>query len=160
VALMAVGVATTLTLSPIVRRRPQHSAWFQRQIGMNIERTSRNAWIGLGIVLLLALAAFSAMGGGMLGHEPLVGYGARPFLGAGPWFWGFGLLGLAIRLAVWGLLIMFAVRLFRRSSARSDTYVAHPDSSSLEILKRRYAAGEITREQFEEMRQVLDQTAA
>jgi len=30
------------------------------------------------------------------------------------------------------------------------------EQSSLEILKQRYAAGEISREQFEEMRRVLD----
>ena len=34
---------------------------------MNIERNNRTAWIGLGVLLLLGLAAFSAMGAGMLG---------------------------------------------------------------------------------------------
>jgi putative membrane protein len=119
---------------------------------MNIERTNRKAWIGLGLVLF-GLVALSALGGGMMGHEGLGGYGARPFFGAGPWFWGFGL----IRLVFWGALIMFAFRLFRRFSASSSEDAFRPESSSsLEILKRRYAAGEITREQFEDMRKVLD----
>jgi putative membrane protein len=127
---------------------------------MNIERTNRTAWIGLGLVLLLALAAFSAIGGGLWGHEPMVGYEGRQFFGAGPWFWGFGLIGLVIRLAVWAGLIWFGLSLFRRMSWRSGGYTERSEASPLEILKRRYAAGEITREQFEEMRRVLEQTPA
>jgi putative membrane protein len=126
---------------------------------MNIER-NRNAWLGLGVVLLLAVAAFSAMGFGIWGHAPMVGYGARPFFGAGPWFLGIGLIGLLIRLAVWGGLILLGVSLFRRMSVRSGMRGSQWESSSLEILKRRYAAGEISREQFEEMRRVLDPTLA
>jgi putative membrane protein len=129
---------------------------------MHIERTNRTAWIGLGVVLLLALAAFSAFGGGLLGHAPLVGYGygGRPFMGVGPWFWGFGLIGLVIRIAVWGVLIMFVLRLFGQSSWRSARGGYGSEQSALEVLKRRYAAGEISREQFEDMRRVLDPSVA
>jgi putative membrane protein len=119
-----------------------------------MERTNRTAWIGLGAVLLIGLVALSALGGGLLGHDHLFGYGARPYFGVGPWFWGIGLIGLVIRLAFWGVLITFGLSLFRRFSSRDE--VTRSKSSSLEILKRRYAAGEITREQFEEMRKVLD----
>jgi putative membrane protein len=129
-------------------------------MAMNIERTNRNAWIGLGLVLLLALAAFSAFGGGMMGHAPFEGYGGRPFVGAGPWFWGFGLIGLVIRLAIWGGLIFLGMSLFRRRAWRSGGYMSRSEASPLEILQRRYAAGEISREQFEEMRRVLDPTTA
>ena len=88
---------------------------------MNIER-NRNAWIGLGVVLLLGLAAFSAMGAGMFGWHPgLAGYGDRPFVGQGPWFWGFGLIGLVIRVAIWGALILFGLSFFRRASGRCVT---------------------------------------
>src|SRR5579859_2343826 len=124
---------------------------------MNIERRNRNAWIGLGVVLLFALAALSAFGGM---HAPYLGYGERPFLGVGPWFWGFGLIGLLIRVAIWGAIIMFAVRFFRGKIGRWDGDPYRSEHSSLEILKQRYAAGEISREQFEEMRQVLDRSAA
>jgi putative membrane protein len=126
---------------------------------MNIER-NRNLWIGLGAVLLFALAASSAFGFGMMGHEPMGVDGARPFFGAGPWFWGFGLIGLVLRVAIWGGLIMLGLSFFRRMAGRSARYGNHWDSSSLEILKQRYAAGEISREQFEEMRRVLDPTTA
>ena len=72
----------------------------------------------------------------------------------GPGFWGFGLLGVLIRVAIWGGLIMLGVSFFRRRGAWGGPY--RSEQSSLEILKRRYAAGEISREQFEEMRRVLD----
>jgi putative membrane protein len=126
---------------------------------MNMARTNRTAWLGLGVVLLIALAAFSVMGRGMMGPG-FEGYGARPFVGAGPWLWGFGLLGLIIRVAIWGAIIMFVMRMFRRSSATwdRDAHVSRSEPSSLEILRRRYAAGEISREQFEEMQRVLEPT--
>jgi putative membrane protein len=100
------------------------------------------------------------VGGGMMEHEPMVGYEGRQFFGGGPWFWGFGLIGLVIRLAVWAGLILLGMSLFRRMAWRSDGYTRHQKASPLEILKRRYAAGEITREQFDEMRRVLDQPSA
>jgi len=128
---------------------------------MNTERTNRTAWIGLGVVLLLALTALSAFGGGMFGHAPgFVGYGERPFVGFGPWFWGFGLIGLLIRVAITGAIIMFVLRFFRRRSGQWDTGGYRSEQSSLEILRQRYAAGEISREQYEEMRRVLDPAAA
>ena len=71
----------------------------------------------------------------------------------GPWFWGFGLIGLIIRVAIWGALIMFGLSFFRRRAAWGGH---RSEPSALEILKQRYAAGEISREQFEEMRRVLD----
>jgi putative membrane protein len=136
-----------------------------RPTSVNIERTNRNLWIGLGVIALLVLVALPIFGGvmwgGMMGRGPFFPYGARPFVGAAPWLWGIGLFGLLIRLAVWGVLIVLVVSLFRRFSAPSTVETGGPDApSSLEILRRRYAAGEITREQFEEMRHVLEPSPA
>jgi putative membrane protein len=142
-----------------VPKAAQHCVRSQRPRHMHIERRNRTAWLGLGLVLL-GLVAVSTLSGGMLGQHHLVGSEARPFVGAGPWFWGIGLVGLAIRFVFWGALIMLVVTLFRRSSRWSPMNVNRSQSSSLEILKQRYAAGEISREQFEEMRRVLDPTAA
>jgi putative membrane protein len=59
------------------------------------------------------------------------------------------LLGSIWFVIVWGLIIWALTSAFRRSE--------RPESSSadqaLEIAKRRYAQGEITREQFEQIRQ-------
>jgi putative membrane protein len=128
-------------------------------MSMDMTRTNRNAWIGFGVVLLLALVAFSAMGRGMMGPG-MYGYGARPFFGPGPWLWGIGLLGLFIRVALWGAIIMFVMRMFRRSSGPWDRHVSHTEPSALEILQRRYAGGEISREQFDEMRRVLEPSSS
>ena len=45
-------------------------------------------------------------------------------------------------------------------AAHAEPRLAEPDESLLEILKRRYALGEITRAQFEEMKQTLGVSAA
>ncbi len=64
---------------------------------------------------------------------------------------------------VWGALIalvFFAARAFLRSAPRREVDRVLPDEAgptnrSLEILKERYARGEVTREQYDEMRRDL-----
>jgi len=51
------------------------------------------------------------------------------------------------------LVVLILWRIFRRRGCRSD-WNAQPDSP-LEIAKRRYARGEITKEEFEEIRKNL-----
>jgi len=119
-----------------------------------MQRTSnRNLWIGLGILAVVALLALPMLGFGMWGRG--VGgpdFGFRPYGFGGPFFWGFWGIGLLIKLAFWGGLIFLFLNIFRRR-----TYWTHHDEpSSLEILRQRYAAGEITREQYDEMRRVLE----
>jgi uncharacterized membrane protein len=132
-----------------------------------MERTqNRNLWIGLGILALIALFALPMFGGGMmLGRGGFEGYGGRAFGygGPGPMFWGIGLL---FRLVIFGGLLFFVFSLFRRRSFRLHDHdrdrdeLITPDLSPLEILRRRYAAGEITRDQFEEMRRTLEGSAS
>ncbi len=63
--------------------------------------------------------------------------------------------GWIVMLVFWGLVIAGIVLLVR---ALTNRHVAgRPESdSALEVLRRRYAAGEITKEQFEEMKRMLD----
>ena len=69
---------------------------------------------------------------------------------------GFGIFGLLLMLLFWGALILLAVWLVRalfHGSDRSPTAPAGRIKSAREILDERYARGEITREQYEIMKQ-------
>ncbi len=55
---------------------------------------------------------------------------------------------------IWLLLLGGGLPLLRRWLARFG-FAMGADDSAFDTLRRRYAAGEITREQFEEMREVL-----
>ncbi len=73
-----------------------------------------------------------------------------------PWFnWGFGGIGgygwimFIFMIIFWGLVIWGIVALIRAAGHREYHNPDRPDSA-MEILKRRYAAGEITREEYEE----------
>ncbi len=71
---------------------------------------------------------------------------------------GFGLIGLLLMLLAWGLLIALAVCLISALFPRTDkgsTSSLDESLSAKEILERRYARGEINREQYELMKQDL-----
>lgn len=72
--------------------------------------------------------------------------------------WGFGFLG-PIVLLVLGVLIVGGVVWFVQALARGGSMSGTGKTGAeapLDILKRRYAAGEITKEQFQEMRRTLE----
>lgn len=82
--------------------------------------------------------------------------------------WGFGgghLLGLIWMIAVLGLLIYLAVMIIRRINpdrhprvtARGEPATLAVPTAPLEAAQMRYARGEITRDQYEVMRQDLQQ---
>ncbi len=52
----------------------------------------------------------------------------------------------------WGLVIVGIVGLVRVLSDRSTATQPKEPSAAIEILRRRYAAGELTTKQFEEMK--------
>ena len=71
---------------------------------------------------------------------------------------GFGTFGLLLMLVFWGGLIALAVWLISALFPRGDQGTPPStggDLSASEILDRRYARGEITREQYELMKQDL-----
>ena len=76
-------------------------------------------------------SGWSGGGWGMMGPGMMGGFGFFPFMILGPVvFWG---------LIIWGIVEL--VRHYSRPSASAG--------SPLEILKQRYARGEITKEEFE-----------
>lgn len=73
------------------------------------------------------------------------------------WYWGSGggwamwIFGILMMLLFWGglaAIVVFLVRSFGGSRQ------VHPDSA-METLRRRLAAGEITQEEFERIRKVI-----
>ena len=73
---------------------------------------------------------------------------------------GFGLIGVVLMILFWGGLILGAVWLVRavfqpgnQSGSRTQST---QEQSARDILDRRYARGEITREQYEAMRKDLE----
>lgn len=73
------------------------------------------------------------------------------------WGWGMGLLGGLGMLLFWGLIIGLVVWLIvtlTRSSQSNAAHSAQPESA-LQTLRRRLAAGEITPQEFDALRQKL-----
>lgn len=96
------------------------------------------ALIILGVLVLVPVLGMSLGGGwGMMGPGMM---GGRGMMG-----YGFGFGPLAFLLLIVGIVLV-ALAFMRKESKAGD---------SLEILKTRLAKGEITKEQFEELRQVL-----
>ena len=109
--------------------------------------------IVVGVLVLIPLLWGGAMMGGMMG-----GWGSGGMMGGwGPgWGWGSG-LGIIAMIAFWALLgggIYLLVRAFAGAGGASERQTKSAESP-LDILKRRYAAGEITREEFEQAKKDL-----
>jgi len=65
---------------------------------------------------------------------------------------GFGLLSVIPELIFWLILIFLFIRLFKHSDHR---WTDSSEKTPLDILKERYAKGEIYKKQFEEMKKDL-----
>ena len=114
-----------------------------------MDETTRRLLIAVGVVLVLALG-LSTLTGGMMGAH-MSGFG--PVQGQG-WMWGLGMgFGGLVMLLFWGALLVGIVLLVR---ALGGTEPVRRGETPLDVLKRRYAAGEITREQFEQARQDIE----
>ncbi len=115
----------------------------------------------VGIVLVVVLVVLLFGGMGMMGFGMMGGYG-----GMGGMMGGFGAQGFGfnpwvaiLSLVFWALIIagiVFLVVWLVRNAGRTGLSASSSDPA-LEILKSRYAKGEITKEQFEEMRRTLSQ---
>jgi putative membrane protein len=106
--------------------------------------------LGIVAVVLVGLTILSAPFGGF-GHA---GYGMGPRFvgyGDGPWGWGPGFLllgGLFKILFIVGLVLVIGA-LLRQGGPR---WHGTPAESPLDILKRRLAKGEISREEYETLK--------
>ncbi len=109
-------------------------------------------------VLLLVVLIGPLLGGGMTGPGMMGWYGPPGATGGAPTGWNWGLamgLGWLSMLAFWGATLVGLVLLVRWMGGLGQPRGAGWESA-LDILKRRCASGELTREQYEQMRQVLE----
>lgn len=122
-------------------------------------RFFRAAQIGIAAMSFLAMSGLAdaawAQKGGPAGWHHHMGDGFGHMMG-----WGWNMYGGVRMILFWILLIAIVLFLLRRfsgdgQSPRNDA--SSPQSSALEILKQRYAKGEISKEEYEERRQALMQ---
>lgn len=76
----------------------------------------------------------------------------------GPWFGGgFGGMFMMLPMLIfWGLIIWGAVTLVRKLGATQFRGPMQSTPVALEILKERYAKGEINRDEFERMKKEIE----
>ncbi len=103
----------------------------------------------LGLIGLLLVPGMMGGFGGMMG-----GYGYA-------YSWPAALVGLLALLAFMAAIVLGAIWLIRALGVaelgpHAATVSPPTGDTAMEILRRRFAAGEITREQFDQMRQVLE----
>lgn len=119
----------------------------------------------LGGALLMLMLFVVLAGGSFFGSGPMMGQGGM--MGQPGW-WGpggmmggtwsaWGLLWMFIRLLFWGgLLAVIVWTVIRLTSGRHDEGDLGPQGESAEeILRQRFARGEIDAEEFEERRRIL-----
>ena len=124
-----------------------------------MDRTTRRLLVAFGVLLVVALG-FSILTGGMMGPG-MMGSGmmgssmmAPGMMSGQGWMRGLGMgLGSLAMLTFWGALmvgVVVLVRVLGTGPAR------HGHVLPLDVLKRRYAAGEITREEYEQTHRELE----
>lgn len=119
----------------------------------------KNTGAVVAIVLIVVLAVFLLGGAGMMGPGMMGGYGGYGMMsGYGNQFgFGFNPIGTIISLVVWAFVIGGIVLLIvwlTRNANRGGLSLGSSESP-LDILKARFTKGEITKEQFDQMRKVL-----
>jgi putative membrane protein len=113
----------------------------------------RDVAITIGAVVLIILL-LGLLGGGMMGWG-MMGPGGMGWGG-----FGFSPFGWIVMLVFWALIIggiaLLLIWLFGQYGPAAPAPTA--PSRAIDILKERYARGEITREQYEEMRRHIEES--
>lgn len=119
---------------------------------------ARRLAVALGILLVVTFALSVAVGG-IMGHGMMgPGMMGQDFThGPSGWMWGAGMwVGGLLFLVFSGALVVGAVLLVRLLAGQPAVDGGAASPSALDVLKRRYAGGEITRDEYERVRKDLD----
>lgn len=112
------------------------------------------------LALMLSIGALlggGMMGPGVMGPGMMWGYGGTQLTGPG-WMWGLTMgLGMLLMLAFWVAVILGVVLLVRWAIGTTSRAPDEPRSEHpLDILRRRYAAGEIDQATYQRMQRELE----
>lgn len=121
----------------------------------------RNTGAIIAVVVVVLLLVLLFGGFGMMGFGGMMnGYGMMgPNGTTGHHGYGYGPLGGILSLVFFGLLIAGAVLLILwlvRNAGAGAMSLRRPGEMPLDIVKTRYAKGEITKEQYDAMRRDLE----
>jgi putative membrane protein len=116
---------------------------------MTNRKSLKTGVFGFLSILFLSLVPNMAYARGGYG-----GWGMGPGIMGG---WGMGLGGIVPMVLFWGIIIVAVVYFVRWLAHGSGKNISRSssDSHSLEILKERFAREEITKEEFEHMKKVI-----
>jgi putative membrane protein len=108
-------------------------------------------------ILLVVLVILLVGGAGMMLGNGRFGMMGRGMFGGytSPLGFGFHLVGTILSILFWALVIGGGVWLVTKAVRPNTSGNASPTQTPLDILKLRYAKGEVTKEQFEQMKQDL-----
>ncbi|KJS48602.1 SHOCT domain-containing protein [Desulfosporosinus sp. BICA1-9] len=70
-------------------------------------------------------------------------------------FWGMGILGMAIQLLFWIVLIALIINIFRRIASRILIRRIIEQDKALDVLLGRYACGEIDLKEYQKRKKEL-----
>jgi putative membrane protein len=117
---------------------------------------TRNVIIGAGVAVGVLLIVGLVAGTWLWGRTTYgYGYGMYGMMGGYGFPWGMHTLGGGILMFLfWGLILGGGVWLIA-GLVRQENRPDSPDETPLEIVKRRYARGEIDPEEFERIRETL-----
>ena len=128
----------------------RHVAMNQMMISMMGEEGEEQMHIAMG-------KRNSGCGVGFMPMMWMMRGGGNPMMGYGDWGnmmgWGFGILGWLFMIIFWILIILGVVALIRYLGGSGKS--SDKEKTPLEILKERYARGEIGKKEFEEMKKDL-----
>jgi uncharacterized membrane protein len=120
------------------------SAHIQMALVLYCGQTNTSVTYGGMMGMMPFMFRSSGYGGGMMGY-PYGGMMGYDMMGYGGWGW---VLALAFWILVFAVLVLLALWLYKSVAGRG--------SASLEILKQRYARGEISKKEFEGMKKDLE----